>query len=191
NKIISYHIMNKPQWFIINNAFYHELKRMPANRILNYPANRDSIYCYQLKPGKPAINPDGLRDYIRMDLQRTFHFTGAIKQKKIGCLVIKEIKRMDQLASKHSVADMAFSKQTSVQKYIRHTSFQDALNRLDQLSLPIINETKYASELVDFEFPMGFDPENEQELITWFTKNGFVVSRENRLITVFEFSSTL
>lgn len=191
NSIVSYHIINKPLSFYINKAFYSELNGIPSNRVFNYPTNKDSVYCYQLKPGNPIINPDGLRNYIRTDLQRAFHFTGELKKRKMECLVIKDIRYIERLKSKYAKADIRFSTDNSTSKYIRNIPLQSALSFVDKLPLPLVNETPYTNHVIDFEFPKGFNPENEQELIGWLQSNGFVITKEDRTLDVFEFSSTL
>lgn len=191
NSIISYHIINKPLSFIISNAFYTEINDLPANRVFNYPANKDSIYCYQLKLSRPIITTSELAEHILADLQRTFHITGALKKQQMECLVIKEIKNINTLRSKYSNAGVRFSKQEKGAMYMHHMPLSDAIRFLDNLPTPLLNETDCAQEIVDFEFPNGFDPGKEDVLMSWFQSNGFVIQKENRLLDVFEFSSTL
>ncbi|SDD79107.1 TlpA family protein disulfide reductase [Niabella drilacis] len=182
----SYCIINQPLRAILYRAYGNEINGMPLNRLINFP-NQSQKYCYQVILPNTAKNSSVIVPYLKEDLWRTFHLKGVGKKETRECFIIKGIQNIISLSSSaHRALDL---NKNSRKKYIKGYSLKEAVLFLDQLTIPLLDESGQGETLIDLNFPESLNPKDERQLIAWLISKGFVIEKEPRLLDVFEFST--
>lgn len=184
--IHTFFVINRPLSFFITMAYGKQIGKLADNRLLNYPKNADAVYCYQLKPGTPTYNLGQLAPFIKADLEKTFDIKGKLVKRSMECWVIKNVNNIDSLSSVKAETQVDMLK-GSRQKFMYKLPLNKIVKYLDQMQLPLLDETSSGHHVIDLAFPAGLQLNNDEQLVGWLCRHGFEIEKQMRMLTVFEF----
>ncbi|MCH5597954.1 hypothetical protein [Niabella ginsengisoli] len=162
-----------------DNQIYYDID---TSLILNEDG-KEQKYCYEVRFNTPYTTSKNLEPILQVDLKRSFGVEAHLYKEEVLCFIIKDIKNIDSLRSRHQGTSSSLNK-TNKEKFIYGHSLNRTLGLLNRLTIPLINESAYGDRKVDIVFPADLNVREPNALIEYLREIGFEIEKERRLIKV-------